>query len=92
MHMILLGRDMDDVVHTHPNDVLITHPIRIDALNKGDVIRLPTYGESRVMCTPFFNPAHNRLLVTLIVMTKAGEKKILCARNMCFQYVCFIPD
>lgn len=81
-----------DEVHAHPNDVLVTDPIRIDALNKGDVILLPMYGESRVMDTPFFNPSHERLLVTLIVSTSVGEKKLLCARNMCFQYVCFTPD
>lgn len=82
----------DGEVHTHPNDVLITNPIYIDALNKGDVILLPVYGESRVMRTPFFNPSHERLLVTLIVGTSVGEKKLLCARNMCFQYVCFVLD
>lgn len=83
---------MGDEVHAHPNDVIVTDPIRIDALNRGDVILLPVYGESVVMCTPFFNPSHNRMLVTLIVSTSVGEKKLLCARNMCFQYVCFILD
>lgn len=79
-------------IEAHPNDVLIINPIRIDALSIGDVILLPVYGESRVVQIPFFDPAHNRLLVTLIVLTNAGIKKLLCARNMCFQYVCFILD
>lgn len=81
-----------DGIEAHPNDVLITNPIRIDALSIGDVILLPVYGESRVVRTPFFDPAHKRLLITLIVLTNAGVKKLLCARNMCFQYVCFILD
>lgn len=76
----------------HTNDVVLTNPIRIDALSIGDVILLPVYGESRVMRLPFFDPAHNRQLITLIVLCEAGEKRLLCARNMAFQYVGFIPD
>lgn len=76
----------------HTNDVVLTNPIRIDALSIGDVILLPVYGESRVMRLPFFDPAHNRQLITLIVLCEAGEKRLLCARNMAFQYVGFILD
>lgn len=76
----------------HTNDVVLTNPIRIDALSIGDVILLPGSGESRVMRLPFFDPAHNRQLITLIVLCEAGEKRLLCARNMAFQYVGFILD
>lgn len=76
----------------HTNDVVLTNPIRIDALSIGDVILLPVYGESRVMRLPFFDPAHNRQLITLIVLCEAGEKRLLCARNMAFQYVGLILD
>ena len=76
----------DDVV-IHPSDLLIDNPIRIDALNRGDVILLAVYGESKVMGTPFFDPAHNREYVTLLVMTHDGLKKLICTRNKCFQYV-----
>lgn len=77
---------------THSNYVLLTNPIRIDALSIGDVVLLPMWGRSRVVRTPFFNPSHNRLLVTLIVDTSEGMKKLLCARNMAFQYEGYILD
>lgn len=80
------------MMQIHTNDVVLTNPIRIDALSIGDVILLPVYGESRVMRLPFFDPAHNRQLITLIVLCEAGEKRLLCARNMAFQYVGFILD
>lgn len=79
-------------MRTHPNDVILTNPIRIDALSIGDVVLLPVYGESRVMRTPFFDPAHDRQLITLIVLCEAGEKRLLCARNMAFQYEGYILD
>lgn len=75
-----------DVV-IHPSDLLIDNPIRIDALSRDDVILLAVYGESKVMRTPFFDPAHNREYVTLLVMTHDGIKKLICTRNKCFQYV-----
>lgn len=76
----------------HTNDVVLTNPIRIDALSIGDVVLLPIWGRSRVMRTPFFDPAHNREFVTLIVDTNAGTKKLTCARNMAFQYEGYILD
>jgi len=81
---------MDDAgVQRHPSDLVLTNPIRIDALSIGDVVLLPVYGQSRVIRTPFFDPAHNRQFITLVLL--CGEKIItlICARNMCFQYVCF---
>ncbi len=71
----------------HTNDVVLTNPIRIDALSIGDVVLLPVYGESRVIQLPYFDPAHNREFITLKLL--CGEKIItlICARNMCFQHV-----
>lgn len=82
---------VDDVV-IRPSDLLIDNPVRIDALSKGDVVLLAVYGESKVMGTPFFDPAHNREYVTLLLMTKRGMKKLICTRNKCFQYVRFVLD
>lgn len=79
---------MDDTgVLRHPSDLVLTNPIRIDALSIGDVVLLPCYGESRVMRTPYFDPAHNRQFITLKLL--CGEKIItlICARNMCFEHV-----
>lgn len=81
-----------DGIEAHPNDVLITNPIRIDALSIGDVILLPVCGESKVVRTPFFDPPDKRDVVHVIVSTKAGIMKLSCARNMCFQHIGFILD
>lgn len=81
---------MDDTgVLRRPSDLVLTNPIRIDALSIGDVVLLPVYGESRVMRTPFFDPAHNRQFITLMLMCKEKIITLTCTRNMCFQYVCF---
>lgn len=80
---------MNDI---HTNDVVLTNPIRIDALSIGDVILLPMWGRSRVVRTPFFDPPSNREFVTLIVDTSEGMKKLICARNMAFQYEGYILD
>ena len=77
---------------THPNYVVVTTPKYIHELCIGDVLLLPIWGRSRVVRTPFFNPPSNRELVTLIVDTDAGEKKLICARNMAFQYEGYILD
>jgi len=74
-------------VKTHTNDVVITNPMRIDGLSIGDVIVLPVWGEVRVMKTPFFDPAHDRQFITLIVLCDDKTIRLTCARNMCFQYV-----
>lgn len=76
----------------HTNDVVLTNPIRIDALSIGDVILLPGSGESRVMTRPFFDPPDNRDIVHVIVSTKAGIMKLSCTRNMRFQYMGYILD
>lgn len=69
--------------------MIINNPMRIDALSIGDVIVLPVWGEVRVMKTPFFDPAHDRQFITLIVLYKDEPMRLICTRNMCFQYVCF---
>ncbi len=77
---------------THTNDVVVTTPKYIHELCIGDVVLLPVWGRSRVVCTPFFNPPSNRDFVTLIVDTSEGMKKLICTRNMCFQYEGYILD
>lgn len=60
----------------------------IDELSIGDVVLLPLYGEVKVK-RYFFDPAHNRQFITLIVQLNDRELKLICTRNMFFDYVRF---
>lgn len=60
----------------------------IDELCRGDVLLLPYYGEVKVIRL-FFDPAHSREFITLILLCDEKELKLTCTRNMCFQYVRF---
>ena len=73
-----------DEVHT--NDVVLTNSIHISELDKGDVVLLPLYGECIVLRL-FFDPAHNRDFITLLLLYKGGDLRLICARNMRFHYV-----
>jgi hypothetical protein len=70
-------------------NVRVDNPKRVELLIKGDVVLLPTYGESRVMKEPSLLPASNRTVVVIIVSCNDGIKRLLCARNMCLQYLRF---
>ena len=76
----------------HDLDVVISNPRYVWELNRGDVVLLPLYGKSRVLTTPFFDPAHNRLYVTLIIESGGGVKRLICTRSMIFQYEGYILD
>lgn len=80
---------MDEV---HSKDVIFTNPRRVELLSKDDVVLLPLWGESRVMTNPFFLPGSNRTLIVLYVHTDKELKKLICARNMYFEYVGCILD
>lgn len=82
---------MDDAgVQRHPSDLVMNNPIRIDALNRGDVVLLPLIGEVRVIRTPFFDPAHNREFITLVLANDERQYTLICTRNMCFQHVRYV--
>lgn len=74
------------VVMIHSNDVRITNPKRIELLDKNDVVLLPVWGRSRVMRVPSLLPGSNRTLIVLYVSTEKGIKKLICERNMSFQF------
>lgn len=75
---------MDEV---HTKDIVLTNPIHISELDRGDVVLLPVYGECIVIRKAFFDPAHNREFNTLLLVHKGGDLRLICARNMRFQYV-----
>ena len=70
----------------HSNDVCITNPKQIELLDKDDVVLLPVWGRSRVIHIPSLLPGSNRALIVLYVSTEKGIKKLICERNMSFQY------
>lgn len=74
---------MDEV---HINDVVVTTPKSVALLSKYDVVLLPLYGRSEVMSEPSILPGSNRTLVVLYVAHEKGIKRLICARNMSFQY------
>lgn len=76
----------------HSNDVVLTNPRRVELLSKDDVVLLPLWGEVRVMTNPSFVPGSNRTLIVLYVHTDKELKKLICARNMYFEYVGIILD
>lgn len=55
----------------------------------GDVIQLPVYGRFIVVKAPYFNPAHNRQYVTLELSNEWRTLKLICMRNMRFDYLGF---
>ncbi len=60
----------------------------IDELCIGDVLLLDYYGEVRVNRL-FFDPAHNREFITLLLSCDEKTLRLICTRNMCFEYVRF---
>ncbi len=77
---------------THPNDVLITNPKRVELLDKNDVVLLPLWGRSKVMHVPTLLPGSNRTIVVLLMSCEKGIKRLLCERNMSFQYEGYCAD
>lgn len=55
----------------------------------GDVIQLPVYGRIKVIKAPYFDPAHNREYITLELKNDSGALKLICTRNMSFDYLGF---
>lgn len=76
----------------HINDVRITNPKKIELLDKNDVVLLPIWGRSKVMKVPTLLPGSNRTLIVLYVNTNKGFKKLICERNMSFQYEGYCAD
>lgn len=60
----------------------------IDELCRGDILLLPYYGEVKVIRL-FFDPAHNRQFITLLLLWNEKQLRLTCTRNMCFEYVRF---
>ena len=71
---------------TTPDYVRITNPKRVELLDKNDVVVLPIWGRSKVMSVPTLLPGSNRTLIVLYVSCEKGIKRLLCERNMSFQY------
>lgn len=74
-------------VERHSSDLVVNNPMHISDLNRGDVVLLPLYGECIVIRSAFFDPALNREFISLLLVHKAGELRLICTRNMCFHYV-----
>lgn len=55
----------------------------------GDVIQLPVYGRMTVVKAPYFNPAHNRELITLELKNEWRTLTLLSLRYMRFDYLGF---
>ena len=82
----------DDGIALHSSDVVLTRPKAIHDLSIGDVVLLPLWGRSKVMSVPTILPGSNRMIVVLIVSCEKGIKRLLCERNMSFQYEGYCAD